>query len=225
MIRVAMTTVNPRRPVRPDRRSKPSPDDTRSAIVAAARALFGAHGPHGVSMEQIQERARVSRGGLYHHFRSKIDALYAVCDAIESEIMARVVACAGNVADPIERLVIGGHAYLDEWVDAPEVVRICLLGSRHALSWDQWHEIATRNGLGITRAVIEEAAGAGLLVPDVDVDALTSVLVGAYIEGGTTIALSEDQRATRAVVGAALEALVRGLARPAVAPKGQKSKR
>jgi hypothetical protein len=47
----------------------------------------------------------------------------------------------------------------------------------------------------------------------VDVDALTSVLVGAYIEGGTAIALSDDQRATRERVGTALEALVRGVAR------------
>lgn len=196
---------------RGDRRQRPSGQDTRAAILEAARTLFTRHGYVKVSMEQIQARAGISRGGIYHHFTSKVEVLAALCEQVESEIMARVVAAAGDIEDPLERLVAGGHAYLDEWVDAPEVVQICLLGGRHVLPWQRWRDIAARHGLGLVTGVVREAFAAGR-IPEQDADALSMVLTGAYIEAGTMIALSPDPRQARRKAGAATEALVRGLA-------------
>src|ERR1043166_7602020 len=48
---------------------------TRERIIHAARQLFNRHGFEAVSIDQIMARAKLTRGGFYHHFPSK-DALY-----------------------------------------------------------------------------------------------------------------------------------------------------
>lgn len=44
---------------------------TRAKIVASARALFNRHGFDQVTIDQVMERAGLTRGGFYHHFSSK----------------------------------------------------------------------------------------------------------------------------------------------------------
>ena len=48
---------------------------TRTRIVDSARRLFNQHGFEPVSIDQIMGEAGLTRGGFYHHFRSK-DELY-----------------------------------------------------------------------------------------------------------------------------------------------------
>jgi len=41
---------------------------TRAALVAAGRRLFGANGFRATSVEDLAREARVTTGALYHHF-------------------------------------------------------------------------------------------------------------------------------------------------------------
>lgn len=49
---------------------------TRARIIASARVLFNRKGFDGVSIDEIMQRAGLTRGGFYNHFSSKED-LYA----------------------------------------------------------------------------------------------------------------------------------------------------
>jgi AcrR family transcriptional regulator len=49
---------------------------TRALIVESARKLFNRHGFEQVSIDRIMAEAGLTRGGFYHHFRSK-DELYS----------------------------------------------------------------------------------------------------------------------------------------------------
>ncbi len=50
----------------------------RDRVLTAAVELFAAQGYDGTSVAQVTERARVAKGGFYHHFASKQELLYAV---------------------------------------------------------------------------------------------------------------------------------------------------
>ena len=58
-------------PYRPEHRG-----ETRARIVQSAQELFNRHGFNAVSIDEIMERAGLTRGGFYTYFRGKSD-LYA----------------------------------------------------------------------------------------------------------------------------------------------------
>lgn len=59
---------------------------TRARIVEAARVLFNRHGFEGVTIDDVMAAAGLTRGGFYHHFRTKED-LYG--EAVASFLMGR----------------------------------------------------------------------------------------------------------------------------------------
>lgn len=67
-------------PTQPKRSIMPYPTDhksrTRARIVEKARVLFNRHGFEQVTIDELMREAGLTRGGFYHHFRSK-DELYA----------------------------------------------------------------------------------------------------------------------------------------------------
>lgn len=59
----------------------------KERIVEAALDLFQQEGYHGVSVEQIVAAAETSKGGFYHHFKSKGDLLYEIHDVFISYVL------------------------------------------------------------------------------------------------------------------------------------------
>ena len=89
---------------RPKRRTQSERNAaTRSALLAAARPLFGAAPFADVATQAIVDAAGVTRGALYHHFGDKKGLFVAVFDEVEGEItdaIARSVAESGET-DPL----------------------------------------------------------------------------------------------------------------------------
>jgi AcrR family transcriptional regulator len=70
------------------------PEETRAAILDAARGLFETHGFHAVGLEAVAKRAGVSRQAIYLHFDSKqalLDALHLHVNAQDVEPEMRKV--------------------------------------------------------------------------------------------------------------------------------------
>lgn len=66
-----------------------SPDQTvRKQVLAAAVDLFAANGYDGTSVQQIVERAGVTKGALYHYFTAKEDILLEIYTTVFDEQMA-----------------------------------------------------------------------------------------------------------------------------------------
>src|SRR4029079_18637894 len=55
---------------------------TRRRIVLAVRDLLEAESFHESTMEDVAERAGVSRATLYLHFRSRLDLVDSICDVM-----------------------------------------------------------------------------------------------------------------------------------------------
>src|SRR5436190_22642458 len=68
------------RPYRSRHRRDSRSDETRERILSAVRELLAEGSFHEVPVEEVAERAGVSRATLYLHFRSRVDLVDAICD-------------------------------------------------------------------------------------------------------------------------------------------------
>lgn len=91
-------------------------DLRRAQVLRVAQELFTAEGFHHVSMDDIADRAEVSKPVLYRHFPSKLDLYLTVVDARGADLLSTVDAAIARVPDA--RAAISGVvlAYL-EFVD------------------------------------------------------------------------------------------------------------
>ncbi len=98
-------------------------DARRAQVLTVALDLFAREGFHHVSMDDIAERAQVSKPVLYRHFPSKLDLYLAVVDH-RGEALVAAVGAALAAADPDDpqggRAVVRGivRAYVEFVEDA-----------------------------------------------------------------------------------------------------------
>jgi AcrR family transcriptional regulator len=187
-------------------------EETRGALIAAARALFAERGFAAVGTEEIVRAARMTRGALYHHFESKEDLFRAVYEDVERELVEQIAGAAGAAADPLEALRIGARTFLDACED-PAVQQIALIDAPSVLGWEQWREIGLRYGFGLVQATLEAAIEAGQLERQ-PVRPLAHLLLGSIDEAAMLVARATDDGQTKRDVAAAVDRFLDSLRPP-----------
>ena len=187
---------------------------TRAALIAAARRLFGTEGFAAVGAERVANAAGMTRGALYHQFTDKADLFAAVLDQVEAEIALRLAdAVTGFDPDDTAGMLLAGAA---AWLDAcsePDLQRIVLIDGPSVLGWDRWREICLRHTVGLIAALLQDGTDRGSLPPQ-PVLAMTHVLVGAADEAALYIAQASDRSAARADMDLVLRRLTRAVTAP-----------
>ena len=87
--------------------------DRNRQLVSVAREVFAQRGFAGTSVDEIAERAGVSKPVIYDHFRSKDGLLAAVLTSLGLELGAKIAEAARDAATPRDALAQGLHAYFD----------------------------------------------------------------------------------------------------------------
>jgi len=185
---------------------------TRAALVAAGRQLFGTKGFAATSVEDIAKAARVTTGALYHHFPTKAAVFEAVFEQVHADLMTASIAAAANAADAIDLLSAGFGAFLDKVLE-PEVQRIIITDAPAVLGLARFTELDERYAFAATVAALEVANASGVLRVD-DPPTLARLLLGALTRAGLLIASSPDPTRTRDAVAATMRAMISGFAAP-----------
>jgi AcrR family transcriptional regulator len=183
---------------------------TRRAVLDAARSSFARKGYAQTSVDEIAAAARVTKGAVYHHFAGKEALFRAVHDEVEAEAQARTAAAAIPEGTPIDQLVAQVSAYLDVALD-PEIQRITLIDGPAVLGLELDIPDEYQEGYAALRLFIATAIEHGQIA-DLDPDVLARLIGGLALQGGLLIARASDPDVTRAALGHALEAMIRGLA-------------
>ena len=182
---------------------------TRAQIARAARELFSRRGYAAVGTNELVERAGVTRGAMYHHFREKRDVFRAVYEHVEQELVERTAARMHGVDDPWEMLVTGTRAFFDACTD-PALRQIGLIDGPAVLGWQEWREIGRRYAFGLVTFGLQNAMDAGVL-RQADVEPLGLLLFGALGEATMVLASADDPEAARRQVEETLLVLLEGL--------------
>ena len=185
---------------------------TRAALVAAGRELFGTKGFAATSVDDIARAARVTTGALYHHFPNKAAVFEAVFEQVHADMMVATAEAAGGTDDPVAQMTAGFGVFLDQCL-LPEVQRIMITDAPAVLGLARFVELDERYALDAAVAVMESANASGTLAIE-DPATLARLLFGALTRAGLLIASSDDPVATRNAVAATFLAMMRGFAPP-----------
>ncbi len=180
---------------------------TRAALIAAGRRLFGENGFRGTSVEDLAREARVTTGALYHHFPTKTALFEAVFVQAHMELMATSTEAAMGAENGLEELALGFDAFLDG-VLQPDVQRILVLDGPAVLGLARYTELDEQYAHAVIVHSLKEAAGAGT-IEIADPETATRLLLGALTRGAMLIANSTNPVKTRHAVAKSMRALLK----------------
>ena len=181
---------------------------TRAALVAAGRVLFGTKGFAATSVEDIARAARVTTGALYHHFPTKAAVFEAVFEQVHAEMLVASAEAAAAADGPLEQMAAGFGVFLDQVLE-PEVQRIIITDGPAVLGLARFVELDERYALDAMVAALEAANASGAFRID-DPPTLARLLFGAMTRAALLIASAPDPKATRDAVGITFRQMMSG---------------
>ena len=165
-------------------------DNTRRALLDAARTLFTAQGYVATSTEEIVRRAGLTRGALYYHFRDKAALFGAVFEEVGQEYIAALRAdILATQGDAWQRLMLGVERFLDRLLD-PSVRRIVYLDGPAVLDWPS-SEQRREPALALLRDLFGPLMAAGC-IERLPLDALVRQLWALFFQAAVDIAQAEE---------------------------------
>jgi AcrR family transcriptional regulator len=85
----------------------------RRQLLGAARDVFVAQGYHAAAMDEIAERAGVSKPVLYQHFPGKLELYLALLDESVAELLRSVSSALSSTPDNRQRVPATFRAFFD----------------------------------------------------------------------------------------------------------------
>ncbi len=93
-------------------------DERRALLLEAALGAFSEKGYHATAMDDIAERAGVSKPVLYQHFDSKLDLYLGLARRVCDDVVATIEGALASTPDNGERIGACLHGFF-ELVDRP----------------------------------------------------------------------------------------------------------
>jgi AcrR family transcriptional regulator len=183
---------------------------TVAALLDAAREVIVRDGYAASSLDDVVERAGLTKGALYHHFTSK----QALFRAVHERELQRMIAIINDRASKHRgawaTLQAACEAFLDASLD-PAIQRITLLDAPTALGWETMREVENQTTLKLLKAALARAMDEGSITRRT-VDPLANLLFGALCEAAMSIAREPDQVGNTRRTRGELRRLLRAIA-------------
>ncbi|NOZ94612.1 MAG: TetR/AcrR family transcriptional regulator [Acidobacteria bacterium] len=156
-------------------------DNRRGVILRRAARVFLERGYDGASMDEIAREAGLTKPGLYYHFASKTELLFAVMTFAMDELERETFAAMATASDPLEKLraILHTHAWL---ITREKDRAFTLLITTELGSLDPEDRRVVvqrlRSYRTLIQATLEQLAGEGILRPGTDPDVAAHTLMG-----------------------------------------------
>lgn len=152
--------------------------NSRKRILKASRKLFTRLGYEETMMEDIAEKAEVSKGTIYNYFPNKESLLIGTADEVLDRVKEMAENHSGLQINSLEKLKLVLLEIVVASVDYLNLSRrIAFLNSDE----DSPLYATRRDMQGILRKLIIKAQSEGLLSPAGDVDDIVDLIMGMYL--------------------------------------------
>jgi len=176
---------------KPSRR-KEYAEQTREALLLAARKSFIEKGYQKTSLDEVALSERLTKGALYHHFKTKKALFSAVFDQELSSATLIIMQALEGELDAEAKT----HAAIDCFLTIAlekDYQRIILKEGPLALGWQEWREKEQTSSISLIRHLLTEMKQANKIKTD-EINLAASMIIGALIEMVYQISDSEDQK-------------------------------
>ncbi len=178
--------------------------------MATARELFTRNGFQATRTEEIVQRAGLTRGALYHHFRDKEDLFKAVLAEVAGEVDRSLWRRSGDRhGDAWSLFRANSEVYLDAASTNEAYRQIVLIDGPAVLGWGE----SSERGDGPTGKIVEylrDAVDQGVLDPQ-PVEPLAHLLSALGVGATMYVAQAEDPAEARREIGECYGRLLSGL--------------
>ena len=165
-------------------------EKTQTAIVKAAKRIFGERGFAAATMDDIAAGARVAKGAVYHHFPTKEALFEAVFEQVSLELVSDLDRISRAEKDALAAMAAGTQAYFAA-CSKGAIGQILLRDGPAVLGWERWREIDARHFGGKFPRALTAAMDAGLIARQ-PVEPLARLLLGAVTEAAVACASGRD---------------------------------
>lgn len=192
--------------------------DTERALLDAARQVFADNGFQATRTEEIVQRAGLTRGALYHHFRDKEDLFRAVHEEIVGEVtqLLRHRSSDGR-ASAWDLFRANSEIYLDAASTNRAYRQIVLVDGPAVMGWNA---VSERRD-GPTHRIfqyLQDAMDEGVLEAQ-PVEPLGHLLSAIGVASAMYVAHADDPVEARRQISECSERLLAGLAPSAARPR------
>lgn len=193
------------------KRSQADAEKTRQQLLEEATTLFATKGYSETSIADICDAAQITKGALFHHFKSKQALFLEIWTnlqvSMDSEARGAAIA-ARSLSDPYSAFLAGCRTYLT-YATRRDYQKIVLIDGPSILGMKGWyeqdHDLGSQNVLAGVRYLAKKG-----IVEEHRVHPLAVMLQSAL--NGSGFALSREQDGiTKETVYDAFETLVKSL--------------
>ncbi len=131
----------------------------QARILAAARALLRRHGHERLSLRHVARRARMSPAGMYEFFKNREHLLDTLATEANETLLTALRGASADVADPVERLVRLGIAYIGFAQERPTDFQ--LLFGRRSTRRSLAEDIPADSEYAVIRTALADLVSAG----------------------------------------------------------------
>lgn len=193
------------------RRSKADAEKTRERLLEVATRLYGERGYSDTSIADICAELDITKGALFHHFKTKVELFREVWTRLQVEMdgEARAAAIAArSLTDPYAAFMAGSRTYL-KYVARKDFQQIVLIDGPYVLGLRGWYESDHDLGIQNVTAGVRYLSKKGLVAPE-NVEPIAIMLQSALNGAGFAL-LRGDDGASSEDFYKAFETLVKSL--------------
>lgn len=132
--------------------------DTRTRLLTEARALFLEKGYAATGTPELVQRAGLTRGALYHHYKDKLAVFRGVVEQESAQVSQHIDRASAAATTPLDALLLGASGYFAAMRE-PGRVRLLLLDGPAVLGPEEMRRIDLETGGLSLRQGLQAALG------------------------------------------------------------------